>query len=342
MNRLTGPTLSQRSSGVEDRRHREPDGGQDDHRSGDTADRLTGDREAPCAGSSTRPRSSRADPPREDRRRQRDRCSCRRGRPRSGGQILAAASKPIASAARSNRSPRPACSAAAGQPCQSAAGAPGRPSRRATFPCSWSGVGPEATTVTEASQRALAARPPRLSPPAVVKLRRERDQVGQLADRLQVAERGQPLEAERVEVIARQQGQIGVGAHHDARLPVVEQVALANRLDQQAYSPGAPPRAGRPRPAGRAPARPPRDADLRRDHRLLGPQLRCKRGSAASGELIDGRDYPPSVAGRWSVGGREPGAAGGVKAGDDDRQVALPAHRVVEGTAARWPAPGRT
>ena len=111
-----------------------------------------------------------------------------------------------------------------------------------------------------------------------MKLRRERDQVGQLADRLEVTERGQPLEAEGVEVIAGEQGQIGVGADHHARLPVVQQVTLANRLDHERV---LAPRLRRSR-AGRGQQTkrrlgPPGIGGVRRDHRLLGLQLLGQR-----------------------------------------------------------------
>ena len=72
-----------------------------------------------------------------------------------------------------------------------------------------SDVAPAATAVTEASHSALAARARRL---LGVKLSGQRDQVGQLAHRLEVAQRREPLEAERVQVVARQQGQVAVGA----------------------------------------------------------------------------------------------------------------------------------
>ena len=63
--------------------------------------------------------------------------------------------------------------------------------------------------------------------------RAERDQVGELADRLEVAERDEPLQPERVEPVAGEQREVGVGARHDARLAVMEQEALVDRLDEQ-------------------------------------------------------------------------------------------------------------
>ena len=50
---------------------------------------------------------------------------------------------------------------------------------------------------------------------------------------LEVAERGEPLEPERVEVVAGEQRQVGVGARDDPAVRVMEQVALAHRLDEQ-------------------------------------------------------------------------------------------------------------
>ena len=45
----------------------------------------------------------------------------------------------------------------------------------------------------------------------------ERDHVGQLADRLDVAQRGEPLEAQRVEPIARQQREVGLDRAPNSR-----------------------------------------------------------------------------------------------------------------------------
>jgi len=68
---------------------------------------------------------------------------------------------------------------------------------------------------------------------ALVQLGNQGDQVGELAHSLQVAEPGQPLEAQRVQIVAGEERQVEVRTHDDARLPVVEQVALANGLDHQ-------------------------------------------------------------------------------------------------------------
>ena len=47
-----------------------------------------------------------------------------------------------------------------------------------------------------------------------VGLRAERDDVGELGDRRQVADRRQPREAERVEAVAGEQREVGVGDLH--------------------------------------------------------------------------------------------------------------------------------
>ena len=127
---------------VEDRRHREPDRGQDDHRAGDPADRLAGHRQTPCAGSSTRPRSSRADPASEDRRRQRKRCSCRRRRPRfrraNPGGARSLSTPPHAPADRGGRTAGPS----AERPARAPTAAPRPPLREGpTFPARASGAG---------------------------------------------------------------------------------------------------------------------------------------------------------------------------------------------------------
>ena len=52
-----------------------------------------------------------------------------------------------------------------------------------------------------------------------VHLRAEGDQVCQLRDRLEVAERGQPRQTERIEVVAREQPQVVVGGSETMREP---------------------------------------------------------------------------------------------------------------------------
>ena len=63
--------------------------------------------------------------------------------------------------------------------------------------------------------------------------RAERDRVRELGDRGGVAQRDEQREADRVEPVAREQLQVGLGDAHDARHAVVQQVALVDRLDEQ-------------------------------------------------------------------------------------------------------------
>ena len=72
-----------------------------------------------------------------------------------------------------------------------------------------------------------------LGAPLSVRSRTQRDEVGQRGDRVEVAERGQALEAERVEPVAGQEGQIGVLAGQHARVAEVQELALADRLEQE-------------------------------------------------------------------------------------------------------------
>ena len=66
-----------------------------------------------------------------------------------------------------------------------------------------------------------------------VKLSRQRDQVGELANRLEVTERGESLQPARIQVVAGQQGELRVDCRDDPGPSVVEQVSLSNRLDQE-------------------------------------------------------------------------------------------------------------
>jgi hypothetical protein len=59
------------------------------------------------------------------------------------------------------------------------------------------------------------------------------DQVGEDGDGAGVAEGSEAVEAEGVEVVARQQGEVGVVGGEEARLLVVEEVALADGLDDE-------------------------------------------------------------------------------------------------------------
>ena len=67
-----------------------------------------------------------------------------------------------------------------------------------------------------------------------VRLGGARDHVGEHGDGLEVAERGEPRQPERVQAVAGEQRQVRIVRAHDAPLAVVLQVALADRLDQQA------------------------------------------------------------------------------------------------------------
>ncbi len=64
-------------------------------------------------------------------------------------------------------------------------------------------------------------------------LRREADQVRELADGLEISERRQPLEPQRVEVVAGEQRQVGVRSNDDSPTRVVQQVALAHGLEHE-------------------------------------------------------------------------------------------------------------
>jgi hypothetical protein len=65
------------------------------------------------------------------------------------------------------------------------------------------------------------------------RLSAERDDVGELAGGLEVAERSQARQPQRVEPIARQQRQIGLDPIEQAGLAVVQQLALPDRLDDE-------------------------------------------------------------------------------------------------------------
>ena len=66
-----------------------------------------------------------------------------------------------------------------------------------------------------------------------MELRAEADQIGELADRVGVGEGREAFDPERVEVVAGEQGEVGVVAGDEARLAVVQEVALADRLDDE-------------------------------------------------------------------------------------------------------------
>src|SRR3954453_18343052 len=75
-------------------------------------------------------------------------------------------------------------------------------------------------------------------------LRAERDDVGQLGHRVEVAEGGQAREAERVEVVAREQEEVAVVVAQEAPRAVVQKVALTDRLYDERDLVGVTGRAG--------------------------------------------------------------------------------------------------
>src|SRR5215213_5767574 len=81
-----------------------------------------------------------------------------------------------------------------------------------------------------------------------VRLRRERDHVGQLADRRDVPQLGEAGEPEREQPVAGQQGEVRILRPHDAARAVVLEVALEDRLHQQRVGVLMP---GGARPGGR-------------------------------------------------------------------------------------------
>ena len=57
-------------------------------------------------------------------------------------------------------------------------------------------------------------------------LRYQRDYVGELGHGVEIAERREPLESERVELVAEQQREVAIVGSHDAGDAVVEPRAL--------------------------------------------------------------------------------------------------------------------
>ena len=88
---------------------------------------------------------------------------------------------------------------------------------------------PQPTAATPACQTASASSGRLLG----ARLGAQRDDVGQLADGLDVAQLRQPREAQRVEPVARQQREIGLDRPEQARRAVVQQLALADGLDHE-------------------------------------------------------------------------------------------------------------
>ena len=203
---------------VEDRRHGEADDRQRDGRDRGGAERLAADREDASGGSSSRPRSS---PRAWASRGPRPGCSCPPGQP-SEERWSAAKSNCVGGLAQA-RSPEPA-GRGGSAPRRPRARRP-RPRRRGAQ----RGLGvararpparPRSRSRTRARARSPQRRParrPRL-PSWTWAARLIRSESSRTA--LEVAERGQPLEPERVEVVAGEQREVGVGAAHDrARRP---------------------------------------------------------------------------------------------------------------------------
>ena len=103
----------------------------------------------------------------------------------------------------------------AGAAARSAAAAPASPARAAALAAPSSGPLPCPTAATPAAQMAPGA----LGVALGVGLRGQRDHVGQLGNRVEVAQLGQPREPERVQAVAREQREVGVLGPHDAAVP---------------------------------------------------------------------------------------------------------------------------
>ncbi len=73
--------------------------------------------------------------------------------------------------------------------------------------CRWASLEPQPTARAPASQTASASS----SLAGALGQRAERDRVGELRDGIGVAERHQPRQADRVEPVAGQQPQVGIG-----------------------------------------------------------------------------------------------------------------------------------
>src|SRR3954452_15317508 len=77
-----------------------------------------------------------------------------------------------------------------------------------------------------------------------MRLRAERDDVGELGDGLEVAERRQPREPERVEVVAGEQDEVGIVVAQEAPGAVVQEIAFTDRLYDERDVVGVTGRAG--------------------------------------------------------------------------------------------------
>ena len=111
----------------------------------------------------------------------------------------------------------------------SSSAASGSPARAAALALSCASPEPPPTATAAAIQSGPIVSLLR----AGVELGGEADQVAELADRLEVALGRQPLEPERVQVVAGQELQVGLGALEQPGLAVVQEVALADRLEEE-------------------------------------------------------------------------------------------------------------
>ena len=120
----------------------------------------------------------------------------------------------------------------------------------------------------------LPDRPRELAIGAGVRLRGERDHVGELGHGVEVAERGQPRQPERVQLVAQQQRQVDVLASDDQRLAVVERGSPR----------GSSPAAARTRARGRGPGgrRPRAAAGPGRSSGALARRWRAGRARCAT------------------------------------------------------------
>ena len=225
----------------------------------------------------------------------RARCSCPPGRPiqerSSAPKSIASAASPTPPAPSRPRPPR-----MRGRRHRARPSHPSSSARRLAFArsCSTAGPGGDRDRARQPQRRRPRARRGRPPAPSWT-WADEADQVGELAHRLEVAERGQPLEPERVEVVAGEQREVGVGAAHDpARRRNGAGSPRARPRRPARTRPGPPRRAGRRRRAGRGPAQPCRVA------RTCGlitesssrSERRPARSSAAAGQAASARRPP--------------------------------------------------
>src|SRR6185436_2413745 len=134
-----------------------------------------------------------------------------------------------------------------------------------------------------------------------VALGAERDDVGKLADGGQVAERREAREAERVEVVAGEEDEVAVVVAQEAPARVVQEVALADRLDDERDVLAA--------------ARGPRARRGERAERGIAARRQPRRGAVQRGgqeaALVADRAGEPAqrILGRDAHAGREANAA---------------------------------